>query len=693
MSSAVEAGRQAFIVEAHDLLAQLEESLLALEEEPDNQELVNRIFRCMHTIKGSGGMFGFDLIESFTHTLENTLDDVRKGAVKVTQNLIDLSLAACDEITILLEGRAKNLEDEGAVRRAQILQGIETLQGGPGSLPTPAHSGEPIENIIESEQEGNSPVWTWLITFVPEKNIFSFGTKPLLLLKELQEMGESRLICHTDKLDSLDKLDPESCYFWWHILLETDRSSDDIRDVFMFVEDDCRLEIKNLNTLTDRTVDFDRAEAVLREKGRLDEDLSAVVRGKERALQKETGSMQKDSDNKTGQGEDSRRVASIRVDAERLDILVNLVGEMVITQARLREAVDTQHDTGLSIVSEEMERLTSELRDISMSMRMVPIGTMFSKFKRLVRDQSRQYGKSIDLALNGGETELDKNVIEKLNDPLVHIIRNAIDHGIEPEANRMVNGKNRKGTITLSAFQAGADVVIEINDDGAGIDPGIVRARALEKGLINESDILTDNELYGLIFRPGFSTKKQATSLSGRGVGMDVVKKNVEALRGSLEVNSTKGKGTSVIIKIPLTLGIIEGLLVSIAGEYYVCPLSVVEECIEKPYDERSEKGASQFINVRGEAVPYIRLRETFEIKGTVPAIEQILITKVNNERVGFAVDEIIREQQVVIKSLGRMYGGVNGVSGATIMGDGSVGMILDVQKLVSMAGSQETNK
>jgi len=386
------------------------------------------------------------------------------------------------------------------------------------------------------------------------------------------------------------------------------------------------------------------------------------------------------------------QTSSVKVPAERLDALVNLVGEMVTVQARLSQTVSSMDHSELLSISEEVERLTAELRDNTMSIRMLPIGTTFSKFKRLVRDLSGELGKDILLATDGGETELDKTVIERLNDPLVHLIRNCIDHGIEPPGVREAAGKPRQGTIQLSAMHSGANVLIRITDDGAGLDTDAIRSRALEKGLMAAETELSETELFSLIFAPGFSTARQVTSVSGRGVGMDVVKRSIEALRGSIDVSSQRGMGTTITLKLPLTLAIIDGLLVKVGEGHYVLPLSIVEECVELTREDVARAHGRHITYVRGEIVPYIRLRDRFAVNGNAPEIEQIVITECPGGNVGFVVDSVIGEHQTVIKNMGRIYRNVDVIAGATILGDGKVALIMDIPQLVRGAEIDSRN-
>ncbi|MGM0673740.1 MAG: chemotaxis protein CheA, partial [Spirochaetota bacterium] len=384
--------------------------------------------------------------------------------------------------------------------------------------------------------------------------------------------------------------------------------------------------------------------------------------------------------------------SSIRVSSEKLDNLVDLVGEIVTLQARLSQTTAQLGDSNLNTISENFERLTDELRDSTMSIRMLPIGTTFSKFRRLVRDLSQELGKEVEMVAAGGETELDKTVIERLNDPLVHVIRNAIDHGIERPEVREKAGKPRTGTVTLSAEHAGAEVLIRITDDGAGLEQASILEKARSRGLIRGDEDLSEQEIYQLLFAPGFSTADSVTSVSGRGVGMDVVKKEIDNLGGSVHIESTPGSGTTFRLNIPLTLAIIDGLLVKIGGQHYVFPLSAVGECIELTEEMRGSESGGHIINNRGDVLPYVRLRDVFGIEGAIDGIEQVVVVYSQQGTVGFVVDSVIGDFQTVIKNLGKLYRDLEGISGATILGDGTVALILDLQKLASLATSVSTS-
>ena len=512
--------------------------------------------------------------------------------------------------------------------------------------------------------------------------------------------ANATVIPNLNELPGLDELDTEKCLFSWNIILTTDAGIDAIRDVFIFVEDRCRLTIDVVDeegTLEDGEDEHLRLGDILTERGDISRSELEKVLGKRSPLGRELVDMnlvqsetvesalfeqQVIREVKTKRrAEDA--AASVRVASGKLDVLVDLVGELVTMQARLSSTAVQLENTELINISEMIELLISDLRDNTFSIRMIPIGSTFSSFRRTLRDLASDVGREVELVTQGGETELDKTVIEKLRDPLVHLIRNAVDHGIESPQVREAAGKPRAGTIILSASQAGADVLIRVADDGAGMDEDAIRAKAIDMGLISPDSRISRQDLFSLVFEPAFSTASEVTSVSGRGVGMDVVKRHVESLRGTIEIDSHPGVGTDIHIRLPLTLAIIEGLQVDIADDKFIFPLSLVEECVELKREDAESVNGRRLANVRGELIPYIRLRDWFSVEEERQDIEQIVITNRDGNRVGFVVDYVVGEHQTVIKSLGRVYRKVDGISGATILGDGTVALILDLPAII----------
>jgi two-component system chemotaxis sensor kinase CheA len=682
---------ETFHSETQELLTELESALLELEDNPEDQELIDRVFRALHTIKGNGGMFGFEGISRFTHDMESVYDLVRGGSLKISKQIIDLTLAARDVIAEMI----KDPEGEDPVVKHtadEILRAFEQY------LPDKANKEMKAAAFLVNGAP-DLDYKTYRIRFTPDPDIFLTGTNPLLLLKELNSLGKATIIPNLNRLPGLDKLDPENCFFSWNIILTADAGIDAIKDVFIFVEDRCTLTIDIIDEegALEEEDEHLRLGDILTERGDISRSELEEVLGKKYPLGRKLVDMnlvdseavesalfeqQVIKEVKTKRrAEDA--AASVRVASEKLDVLVNLVGEMVTMQARLSSTAAQLENAELTAISEMIELLTSDLRDNTFSIRMIPIGSTFSSFRRTLRDLASNVGREVELVAQGGDTELDKTVIEKLRDPLVHLIRNAVDHGIESPQVRESAGKPRAGTIILSASQSGADVLIRVADDGAGMDEETIRAKAVSKGLLSPDSQISRPELLSLVFEPGFSTADEVTSVSGRGVGMDVVKRHVESLRGTIEIDSHPGVGTDIHIRLPLTLAIIEGLQVDIANDKFIFPLSLVEECIELKREDAESVDGRRLANVRGELIPYIRLRDWFSVKEERHDIEQIVITNENGLRIGFVVDYVVGEHQTVIKSLGRVYRKVDGISGATILGDGTVALILDLPAII----------
>ena len=683
--------REAFQEEARELLAELEDALMELEDDPRDTDCINRVFRSMHTIKGSGAMFGFEAIAAFTHEVETVFDQVRSGAVEVDKGLCDLTLEARDHIKLLLEG------GETGTKGEEIIRGLRArLPDGPAT----ADQGEATVADEQPGREAGKEV-TYRVVFRPARDIFLTGTNPLHLLEELSELGRSRVLMRTDCLPPLPDLDPEQCMVWWEVILTTDQGEDAVRDVFIFVDDQSEVLVEAID-LEDpfEQENSMRLGEILRKRGELTrEQLEEVIASKKKigellvseGLVSEGAVLsalaeQEEIRRVTARKQRGETLSSIRVQADKLDQLVDLVGELVIVQAKLKQYESERQDPRLTAISEELEHLSNDLRDNTLNIRMVPFGTSFSRFKRLVRDLTAEMGKEIRLLTVGAETELDKTVIEKLGDPLVHLLRNSIDHGIETPQERVSSGKESVGTIRLEALHCGGEVHVKIVDDGKGIDTEKLKSKAVEKGLLAAEAELSEKELLQLIFAPGMSTADAVTSVSGRGVGMDVVKRSIESLRGKIELGSARGTGTTITIKLPLTLAIIEGLQVRVGESFFIIPLSLVEECTEITRSGGDSEESRQLISIRGELVPFVSLRKVFGINGHRPKIEQIVVTEVEGGRIGLKVDDVIGEHQTVIKSLGSVYKHVREISGATIKGDGSVALIVDVRELIRSA-------
>ncbi len=691
--------------EAKELLDNIEQLLIDLEGSPEDFELLNNIFRALHTIKGSGSMFGFDEVAAFTHEVETLFDMLRDKKISVNKEIIDLTLGARDHIWNILFR-----EEEEPIDRDEEQRLLSVIKQYTGKEP-PAKQESPV-TALESDSSSEPLVEqqpvnkTYRITFKPQKELFLRGAKILPLIEELYEMGTCMTMAHTGAIPQLEELNPEECLISWTILLTTDRDFNAIRDVFIFVEDyaEIKIDVIDQEDRIDADEDYKRIGEILFEQGHIKkEDIDEVIGKRERfgEIAMERGILSEDNLESALEEQkyvrDIRRKrkdvsssTTIRVKSEKLDDLVNLVGELVTLQARLSQFNEntansnghSQGHTEIETISETLERLTSELRDNTMNIRMVPLAETFNSFHRLVRDLSNDLDKEVELTTYGSETELDKNIIDALKDPLVHIVRNSIDHGIETMQVREEKGKGPKGRLSIGAQHAGANVLIKIADDGKGLDTDKIRTKAIERGVVSSEESLSQQQLFNLIFAPGFSTAEKATSVSGRGVGMDVVKKNIERLRGSVDITSEKDKGTTITLTIPLTLSIIDGLLVALGEERYVVNLSAVDECFELTDDLFNASGRNEFINARGELIPYIDLRNLFQMDGDFDGIRQLVVVNVDNQKIAIIVDTVLGQHQTVIKPLSAAFRNIEEISGSTILGDGTIALILDVNKI-----------
>jgi two-component system chemotaxis sensor kinase CheA len=674
--------KDVFRQEAQDLLAQLEAVLLDLERRPDDIALIDSAFRALHTIKGSGSMFGFEAVAAFTHHVETAFDRVRKGSVAPSRDLIATALLAQDHMRVLIESP----DDEDKVSGNAILAALQSI------LDAAVAPVSPLPSAATPEKA------TWRIRIRLPRDVMANGTNPLLLIDELRELGTASVTALTGDIPALAEIDPTACYLGWDVVLSTSQPRSAIEDVFIFVRDEMMLEIEPIDIDgPDRRIgeiltelDYVTADAVDAALAKQESLGQILIKAGATSPDKLASALSEQQHQREQAAHKSVATASIRVPAERLDELMDRVGELVIAQSRLRQITKASVDPQMTSVAEEIERLVLELRDTTMGIRMVPIGSLFGRFRRVVHDLSRDLGKHVELAMEGEETELDKTVIEQLNDPLVHLIRNAIDHGIEDPAVRLAAGKPRDGRILLSARHAGTEVFITVHDDGRGLDRDRIRKRAVERGLLPADIDIADADLFQVLFQPGFSTVEKVTNLSGRGVGMDVVKRTVEALRSKIDMSSPPGGGTSVTLRLPLTLAIIDGLLVRIGNGRYVLPLGAVEECVELTAAADAQSRGRSFLNIRGELVPFMRLRELFAAKTPANEFQKVVVVSSGDLKVGLVVDQVIGDHQTVIKSLSKLHSDIAMFSGATILGDGTVAMILDVPHLVEFGQVRE---
>jgi len=675
---------QVFFEESFEGIEIMETGLMDLEPGEADSEVINSVFRAAHSIKGGSGTFGFKEVASFTHVMETLLDEMRDGKRDVSVENSDLLLKSVDCLREMLEA-AQDGEDPDAdrVKEHQIM--LEKELGTAGDAPKSEASPAIVQN-------SNEPAATqgWLIKFKPNSDMFHTGNDPLPLIKELSSLGEVELKTDLSQIPAFETIDVEESYVSWELRIITDADKDVLNEIFAWVEDLCELEITALQSDTPTKAAEEKSQLPVPQRRDSDE----AQKGAEKA----SGGDRRKNDRRGGKKPAAPAATSIRVDTDKIDALINMVGELVITQSMLGLIGENIEDKGSIDASEidrlrdglmQLERNSRELQESVMQVRMMPISFTFSRFPRLVRDLSGKLGKKIELVLSGEATEVDKTVIEKISDPLVHLVRNSLDHGIEMPEERVAAGKEEQGTINLNAFHQGGNIVIEIVDDGKGMDRDVLYNKGVEKGLIEEGDILSDRQVFELIFLPGFSTAAVVSDVSGRGVGMDVVRRNILELGGSIEIDSVLGKGSTMRIKLPLTLAIVDGQTVSVGKENYIIPIISIVESIQIQDDMVNMVGGKgETFKLRDEYIPIIKLHDIFGVELDEPVKLKdglLVVVEVNSTHVGLFVDELLGQQQVVIKSLESNYKKIEGFSGATILGDGSVALIIDMPGIVTL--------
>ncbi len=715
--SELDAALTVFSQEAEELLTDMEDALLLLETNPDDSETINSLFRAMHTIKGSSGLFGFNCIVAFTHEAESVLDLVRNGERVIDAELISVLLDSKDHTAKLVEHCLTQPDTPIPAELSAVSERlIKQLTGRQETAIQQAAE----KSSVESEGGGDiSTDDNWLISLDFHYDAFRDGMDPLSFIRYLKTLGEVKeILTLAPDMPTGDDMDPENCYLHIKIAFQSDATKQTIEAVFEFAAEDCDIKILPPNSKIEeylRLLD-QQADTHVQRLGDMLINVGALTKNDvDHALQHQHADSLTEIEVPAKplgeilveqhvvqqplvdqalkkQEQTKQKLASeanyIRVDAAKLGHLINLVGELVISSAAMNLIVERHALTDAGDVAASMNALVNSIRDTALELRMVQIGETFSRFRRMVRDVGKELNKDIELYISGGETELDKTVVEKINDPLTHLIRNALDHGIESAEQRLAAGKPAQGTVQLNAYHESGHIVIQIADDGAGLDSERILAKAIANGLVKADHDLTQQEIYNLIFAAGLSTKDQATNLSGRGVGMDVVKKNIEALRGSVEIDSVTGEGTTITISLPLTLAIIDGFMVGTGQDRYIIPLSMVDECVEMNPEECEIDEIQHYINLRGQVLPYLRLGDYFsnQIIDSNNKRESLVVVKFGQVKAGFVVDHLHGEHQTVIKPLGKVFDNLKGITGATVLGDGNVALILDVQGLINSA-------
>ncbi len=714
-------GIQTFAEESHEMLEEIENILLKLEDEPDDSGLINELFRAVHTIKGASGLFGFDNVMHFTHTAESVMMRVRDGEIPVTSDLLNLLLNCRDHMLSLVDIA---LDDNGALDTEvqaiddKLSAQLHVFMGDDVPQPEQALAiEEPDETNESSENDVASSNWHLSLRF--KDDVLRDGMDPLSFIRYMETMGDIEgLTVLSDNLPTAAEMDPESCYLGFEIELKTEAKKEEIEEIFEFVQEECVIHIlpphshiekyiKLINELPEENLKIGellKLSGALTER-ELKEALQEQAEGEEATLIGDvvveqgvvetkvvTAAVAKQKQVKASKARESQL---IRVNSEKLEELIDLIGELVISNAHTSLLVQKLNDSKLQESAAETSKQIEEIRDAALSLRMVQIGETFNKFRRVVRELSKDLGKDINLVIEGGDTELDKTVVDKINDPLMHLIRNSLDHGIESPADRVAKGKPEQGTIKLTAQHDSGSIIIKITDDGNGLNKEKILSKAIEKNLIPEDHNLTDTEINHLIFAAGFSTADTVSNVSGRGVGMDVVKTNIESLRGQVEVSSIPGQGSIFTIRLPLTLAIIDGFLVGVGQQSYIVPLNMVEECISSHDISDSLYKDSNTIELRGQVIPIIKLSDIYHFASNDSYSdnkkrENIVIAKYGSQLVGLVVDELLGEYQTVIKPLGKIFQNLKGLSGATILGSGEVGLIIDVPALANLVAGQQ---
>lgn len=701
----IAAAREGFMEEAGEMLQQFEQALLALENTPDDKEMLNAAFRAAHTIKGTAGLFGFTDVVSFTHGLESAMEDLRSGVLPLSGELFAVLLACRDQMEQLMGEVVTGQSCPEVARRGQELsEALLRLRGKGEGAAEVGQLAETHEAIAPASMT-QLAAGCWHITLRFGPDALCNGLDPLAFIRYLRKLGSLQAVhTWTDRVPALPQMDAESCHLGFDIALETEHGHSDIAAVFEFAEDDCAIHIFPPDAdvaafeAVAQALTLDEAQraawfevlvaqgcmaSVAPDASPAASLVNEVVEVLD-ALSPEPLAVPVER-RKGDQGRRASDARFIRVRADKLDKLIDLIGELVIASSGAQLAA---HQEGAPLVVEAAQRihdLVQEARDGALGLRMVPIGETFSRFQRVVRDVSKSLGKDVDLQITGADTELDKSMVDTIADPLMHLVRNSLDHGIESAEERQGKGKSPRGQLALHAYHESGTIVIEVSDDGRGLDRDRILSKAIERGLVGAEQALSDAEVHQLICHPGFSTAEQVTDISGRGVGMDVVKRNIEALRGQMLLASEAGRGTTTQIRLPLTLAIIDGFLCEVGDVHYVVPLEMVVECIETPREHRlAPSQVTGYFDLRGEMLPFLDLARYFGVQPQTNSRRSLLLVRSGIGTIGLIVDRLAGEHQTVIKPLGAMFNKVQGIAGSTILGSGDVALILDVPALVS---------
>ncbi len=666
--------KEKFIEDATDLINKLENDLLVLEENPDEKSLIEQVFRVMHTLKGVSGMYGFDNIGELTHKLETLYDFVREGT-SLTKDMLDITFTAVDHIKNLLESPEEasgKLKENHRILLQKVISLVDKVNKTSETNVT--------STIPEIKLENEGVEATYFIKFLPDIDIFKRGVHILSIFDELHSLGNCIFISYTQKIPELKDFELSKCYFYWEIYLATTRNPDDLEEVMMFIMHETELhKVANCNLLHNHEF-CEQIETFSRSEDNINSD----------KIQKFVDNLVKTTGGDKSRGEKvlkiltESKISSIRVASDKLDSLMNLVSELITTQAELSLIAENNNLPRLTAVAENIEKISRKLRENAFSICLVPISEMITRFHRLVRDLSSELGKEVVFLAEGTETELDKTIIDGIGDPLMHILRNSIDHGIEKPDVRIQKGKSPQGIILFKAFYQGTHVIIQVQDDGSGINLKKVRDVAVKKGFLHPEEAVNDKRLLNFIFFPGFTTSENVSEISGRGVGMDVVKRKLSEIRGEIDIDTKIDIGTTITIKLPLTLSIIDALLVKIDTTRFLIPLAVVDFCSEVKHETIVNSSSHRLI-INGELIPFIYLREEFSINANhIPKTERVVIVNYENQRIGLIVDAVVGEHQAVLKPLGEVFRKQEVVSGASVLGDGGVALVVDTNKLIS---------